>query len=263
MPLPAEVPVAAPTALSGLLCGPVRAAVVRGVFPTAVYLDTSEEVVALVSSDALRLPCALRLATPSSHGLFAAVRPDAVATVGAGEVVVGELRFLVRRWWRPAQPQPLRPGPQLAARADALEELLPVPPADLPADRRDWRPAALVGLGPGLTPTGDDVLAAMLLTLAALPGSAAVVDALARETAPLLAGTTALSATLLRHAAAGRGIPEVTRLVDTLSGSGDLAGPTARLLAVGHSSGAALAHGVLAATRLTADLAVEPPALVA
>ncbi len=263
MPLPAGVPVAAPTTLTGLLSGPARTATVRGVFPTAVYLDTSEEVVALVSSDALRLPCALLLGTPSSHRPFAAVRWGDVATLGAGEVVVGDLRFLVRRWWRPTLAQSLPPGPQLAARADALEGLLPLPPADLPADRQDWRPAALVGLGPGLTPAGDDVLAAMLLTLSAVPGSTGAVDALARETAPLLAGTTALSATLLRHATAGRGIPEVTSLVDALAGCGDLACSTARLLAVGHSSGAALAHGVLAAARLADDLAVQPSALVA
>ena len=263
MPLPARVPVAAPPALSGLLCGPVRAAVVRGVFPTAVYLDTSDEVVAVVSSDALRLPCALLLATPSKRRPFAAIRPEQDATVGAGEVVVGGLRFLVRRWWRPSRPLPLRPGPQLEARARALEELLPRPPAGLPADLGDWRPAALVGLGPGLTPAGDDVLAAMLLTLSAVPGAAATVDALAREITPLLAGTTALSATLLRHAAAGSGIPEIVSLVDALSGSGDLAGSTAQLLAVGHSSGTALAHGVLAAARLADGLAVKPGALAA
>ena len=115
--------------------------------------------------------------------------------------------------------------------------MLPPPPAELPADRRSWRPGTLVGLGPGLTPAGDDVLAAMLLTLSAVPGTQSAVRALVAETAPLLARTTALSATLLRHAAAGRGIPEVTELVDALAGSGDLAAATARLLAVGHSSG--------------------------
>jgi len=256
--LPDGVPVAAPTALAGLLCGPARSAVVRGVFPTAVYLDTGDDVVALVTTDALRLPCALVLAAPGSSRPFATIQADEIAAVGEGAVAVGDRQFLVRRWWPPPRLRPLRPGPQLAARADALEALLPPLPAGLPADRRSWRPGTLVGLGPGLTPAGDDVLAAMLLTLSAVPGSATAVAAIVAEAAPLLTRTTALSATLLRHAAAGRGIPEVARLVDALAGSGDLAQPTARLLAVGHSSGAALAHGVLAATRRALARADRP-----
>jgi hypothetical protein len=261
--LPAGVPVAAPTALTGLLRGAPRAAALLGVFRTAVYLDTGDEVVALVTTDALRLPCALVLAAPSSRRPFADIRQGDVATVGEGAVSVGEWQFLVRRWWRPARPLPLRPGPRLAARADELEALLPPPPAELPADSRDWLPRTLVGLGPGLTPAGDDVLAAMLLTLSATPESAAAVGELVRETAPLLARTTALSAALLRHAAEGRGIPEVTGLIDALSDSGDLATPTARLVAVGHSSGTALAHGVLTAARHAVALALAPEENVA
>lgn len=263
MSLPSRVPVAAPTALRDLLGGPARTAVVRGVFSTAVYLDTGDEVVALVTTDALRLPCALVLAAPSSSRPFAAIRPDDVAAVGEGAVAFGNRHFLVRRWWRPARLRPLLPGPRLAARADALEALLPPLPAELPADRRSWRPGTLVGLGPGLTPAGDDVLAAMLLTWSAVPGGATAVAALMAEKVLTLTRTTALSATLLRHAAAGRGIPEVTRLVDALAGSSDLAAPTAQLLAVGHSSGTALAHGVLAATRQALARADRPGTLVA
>jgi hypothetical protein len=260
------VPVAAPAAIEGLLSGPARAAVVRGFFPTAVYLDTGDEVVALVTTDALRLPCALVLAAPSSDRPFAAIKAGDVALVGEGTVAIGHRQFLVRRWWRPAPLLPLQPGPRLAARADALETVLatlPPLPGELPADRRSWRPGTLVGLGHGLTPAGDDVLAAMLLTLSAVPGSAAAVAGVVAETAPLLARTTALSATLLRHAAAGRGIPEVTGLVNALAGSGDLAAATARLVAVGHSSGSALAHGVLAATRRALARAGRPATLVA
>ena len=263
MTLPDGVPVAAPAALRDLLGGPARTAVVRGVFPTAVYLDTGDDVVALVTADALRLPCALVLAAPRSSRPFATIQPADVTTVGAGAVTVEDQQFLVRRWWRPAPVRPLHPGPRLAARADALEALLPPLPAELPTDRRSWRPSTLVGLGPGLTPAGDDVLAAMLLTLSAVPGTTTVVSALVAATSPLLTRTTALSATLLRHAGAGRGIPEVARLVDALAGDGDLAAPAARLVAVGHSSGTALAHGVLAAARRALARAARPDTLVA
>jgi hypothetical protein len=220
------VPVAAPTALAGLLRGPARAAVVRGVFPTAVYLDAGDEVVALVTSDALRLPCALVLAVPAGSRPFAGIQPGVVATMGEGAVAIGDRQFLVRRWWRPAPVPLLHPGPALASQARALEALLPPPPAELPADPRAWRPGTLVGLGPGLTPAGDDVLAAMLLTLCAAPGAASALAALSAETVPLLTRTTALSATLLRHATAGRGIPEVTRLVEALAAGSDLGAPT-------------------------------------
>jgi hypothetical protein len=263
VPLPAPVPVAAPDALTGLLCGPGRRALVRGVFPTAVYVDTGAEVVALVTSDALRLPCALVLAASSGSRPFATIRSGDAAGVGEGVVAVGDRQFLVRRWWRPAPLRPLHPGLRLAARADALEAVLPPLPPGLPADRRTWRPRALVGLGPGLTPAGDDILAAMLVTPSATPGAATAVAALVAETARLLTRTTALSATLLRHAAAGRAIPEVTRLVDALGDAGDLAAPTARLVSVGHSSGTALAHGVLAATRQALARAERPDTRVA
>lgn len=263
MTLPDGVPVAAPAALRDLLGGPARTAVVRGVFATAVYLDAGDEVVALVTTDALRLPCALVLAAQSSARPFAGIRAGDVAAVGAGAVSVDGTQFLVRRWWRPTPLSALQPGPRLAARAAALEALLPPLPAELPPDRRSWRPPALVGLGPGLTPAGDDVLAAMLLTLCAVPGAATTVAALLAETAPLLTRTTALSATLVRHAAAGRGIPEVTALVDALAGARDLAAPTGRLLEVGDTSGTALAHGVLAATLQALHRADRRDALVA
>jgi hypothetical protein len=253
--LPDGVPVAAPAALRDLLGGPTRTAVVRGVFATAVYLDAGDEVVALVTTDALRLPCALVLAAQSSARPFAGIQEGDIAAVGVGAVSVAGRQFLVRRWWRPTPLRPLQPGPRLAAGADALEALLPPLPAELSADRRSWRPRTLVGLGPGLTPAGDDVLAAMLLTLSAVPGTATTLAALVTETAPLLTRTTALSATLLRHAAAGRGIPEVTELVDALGAGRHLGAPTARLLQVGDTSGTAMAHGVLAATRQAVDRA--------
>ncbi len=58
-------------------------------------------------------------------------------------------------------------------------------------------------------------------------------------------------------------IPEVTRLLDALAGFGDLPTATARLLAVGHTSGTALAHGVLAATRQALARADRPDTEVA
>ena len=250
VPPPAEVPVAASDALRAQLAAPVRPAVVRAVFPTAIYLDTGDDVVAVVTTDGLRLPCALVVAAGSGARPFAHLRTGALAGVGAGVVRLGGQQLVVRRWWRPRRAQPVHPGPGLAARTDELQLLLPALPDELPTDPASWRPRRLLGLGGGLTPAGDDVLAGMLLTLQAAPVAATEFDGLACETADLLSGTTSLSACLLRHAAAGRGIRQVVDVVDALTGSGDLEGATVRLLAVGHTSGTALAHGIVAASRL-------------
>jgi hypothetical protein len=75
--------------------------------------------------------------------------------------------------------------------------------------------------------------------------------------------TTSISAVLLREAADGFAVPALVALVDALHQGSDLGRPTTpaaleqvvvRLLAVGHSSGAALAHGAVAAARLHATM---------
>jgi hypothetical protein len=108
---------------------------------------------------------------------------------------------------------------------------------------------ALAGRGPGLTPEGDDLLAAVAGTLAVLGPAAGVdgsaVDALLAALAPGPGRTTALSATLLALASARR-LPEPAgRLLD-LGPAGEAAWPgaLARLERLGHGSGRAWAAGI-------------------
>jgi hypothetical protein len=128
---------------------------------------------------------------------------------------------------------------------------------------RDPEPAAaaareLLGRGPGLTPEGDDLLAAVAGTLAVL-GPAAGWDrsvlaaTLAALVAPARARTTALSATLLELAAQGRLAEPAGRLLD-LGPGGEAAWPAAlaRLERLGHGSGQAYAAGIAATTSLLA-----------
>jgi hypothetical protein len=71
--------------------------------------------------------------------------------------------------------------------------------------------------------------------------------------AGLPARTTDLSAALLRRAVRGESIPQVSRLLRTISGSkwqGRLDQTLDGLVRVGHTSGAALATGVLAAANI-------------
>ena len=136
---------------------------------------------------------------------------------------------------------------------------------------RDPVPAAaaareLLGRGPGLTPEGDDLLAAVAGTLAVLgPATglhgndlAALLTAIgvkdskrAGPPTPATGRTTALSETLLALAAAGR-LPEPAgRLLD-LGPNGEAAWPAAlaRLERLGHGSGRAYAAGIAVATGL-------------
>jgi Protein of unknown function (DUF2877) len=130
------------------------------------------------------------------------------------------------------------------------------------ARERDPAPAAagageLLGRGPGLTPEGDDLVAAVAGTLAVL-GPATGLDgadraALLAALAPPSGRTTALSATLLGLAAAGRLAEPAGRLLD-LSPRGGAAWPAAlaRLERLGHGSGRAYAAGIAVAASLLA-----------
>ncbi len=116
----------------------------------------------------------------------------------------------------------------------------------------------LIGLGPGLTPSGDDLLGGMMVgrmrTLGARSGDSdgpyaspccpneqgtieAMADGIRRHAANR---TTAISAGLLRHAAQGVGSAPVHHLVQLVSGTASPAQSTAAALAgagAGHTSG--------------------------
>lgn len=118
---------------------------------------------------------------------------------------------------------------------------------------------SLLGLGPGLTPSGDDWLAGLVLTLRhldddsapppALPPSA--VRAAAREAVqPGL--TTVVSEHMLQHALDGRGARPLHNLLAALAELDPTGAASAveALLRIGHTSGSDQLCGVLAALDL-------------
>ena len=113
----------------------------------------------------------------------------------------------------------------------------------------------LLGRGPGLTPSGDDVLIGFIAMCAhahrewGLPDPAPLAAALA-AIAP--ARTTAVSAALLSEAAHGRFAPVVGAVCR--AGPADLPAALARLAVVGATSGLDTLVGVERACRATSPL---------
>lgn len=140
----------------------------------------------------------------------------------------------VTRWWRPARPARLSvPGPDLLDR-------LPRASYDV------LDPLALLGRGEGLTPEGDDLLAAALVTARAT-GDPRLSGWCARTRLALATRrTTAVSRGLLHHALEGWATPELAEVLAALGGTdaATLDRAMDRLLAVGRTSGAALLDGV-------------------
>ena len=114
-------------------------------------------------------------------------------------------------------------------------------------DRDDAARAAaqLIGLGPGLTPSGDDVLVGIESALHALAQPSA--GFLAPALGDVETRTTGLAATLLRHAAAGEFAERLHILLSALLGSDDERVPAAieRAVAWGATSGTDCLLGVL------------------
>jgi hypothetical protein len=248
---------------------------------------TAGRVVAVVARDAVRVPVAVVLPEHAQVAGLASVSVGSAAEVGGGVVRVGDRCWTVGRWFDPAVPA-LGPsvGPSaarlLAASAStasahtasgetahaeaALEGALRGRPCEAVSPAVE----ALVGRGEGLTPEGDDVLAGALAWLAAV----GVVDerraSLVTAVEARLPTTSTVSAALLREALRGNVIPEVSNLLTALvrdvesarsvgfegSGSTDHVLSTVRravreLLAVGHTSGAAMLRGLALAARAT------------
>ncbi|MGO1383323.1 MAG: DUF2877 domain-containing protein [Arachnia sp.] len=115
----------------------------------------------------------------------------------------------------------------------------------------DSAAASLVGLGVGLTPTGDDVLTGAAFVASRLGGPLTLVhDAVAGVVGSGV--TNDISLTAMRCALRGRAVQPIEDLYAWLCGAGthnphDL---VADVLAIGHTSGADLALGLLTAVRL-------------
>lgn len=253
-----------------VLTGPSRQALVLASFPTALYLSVGEhhEVLPVVASDALLLPTAARLPAPGRE-LTWGVEPGDFVTVGQSAIRLPGWGVRLVREWRPAR---VTAVPALAE-PDLLSELAGILSLEASSPELITQASAvcraarlgddaavragvgqLLGAGQGLTPSGDDVLCAVLLTLNGI-GDPAPIALLGKAVRDRWDSTTSLSASLLDAARQGYAVPAVAALVERVL-RGDLAGFREALtstLAIGHSSGPDLVAGLAGSLR-----ALEP-----
>lgn len=280
------LPAAVSPLVAAEVAGASRRCRVLAAFPTCLYLELGahERVLAVLASDAVALPIGVRLALPSTAVRWG-VEAGAHVVVGEGRVCLPRADVVAARLLRPAR---VRPGPRGPGAADALPDpgVLGELAHDLTAAALAGRSVdpgvrGLIGVGRGLTPSGDDALCGVLLTLGAIdrPDSRSALSSVRTAVRGVLPWTTSLSAALLVAAGTGYAVPDVARLVALVAGAGSIsrndraepassassggsfrpAGPSGdltdlvdlvdRVLAIGHSSGRDLLSGVSGALR--------------
>jgi len=269
---------------SALVGGAPLPAVVLGVHDPALYLEVAGQVLPVITSDAVALATALRLPVRSgrvpgvvSGGVHWGVAAGDVVTVGGGRIVLPGFEVTAARTWRPARVRTTGVGcsggrssshlsTQLLGRvarggsdggwlADGIRAVC----SSLGCSRgrsdshlsTQLGVGLLLGRGPGLTPSGDDALAGILLVAHALGLSAPLAAAVRSR----LGATTAVSAALLDAAADGYAAADVVALVNAALSGDDatLEGALPAVLAIGHTSGRDLVAGIAGALHHLTD----------
>ena len=255
------LPAVASLALAPVIEGRPRPGVVLGSADAAVWLGIDDGVLVIGTGDAVRLPNGIAVAAPSRQRPLRTIRHGDTATVGDGAVSFPSLHLPVVRWWDPVPPVAAADSGSVLAAVASLQGVVPVMEdhglrrglAD--GDDRAALEAArsLIGRGDGLTPEGDDLVAgtvAGFLLIGRSLGALAIAGVVAAVEGPILdhvsRATTAFSAALLAHAFRGEVAVPAAALVSALAGWGDPAGAARELMKVGHSSGPALAAGIIA-----------------
>lgn len=255
-----------------------RALKAAAVFGRSLYLEDDAGNMLCALSDSLEpgplhLNCA---GWPADAGRYAARGDEFVAVAGTLRSRTFAIDFSEAAVWRPsalpAEANALA-GKALGAVLDAARRLAPrdtllaaclfpenadagaMSPALLAEARKGVRALAdgspeaaeiLVGLGPGLTPSGDDMLAGALFALRVFEMRDRA-DRLAESVLRLLHRTNRVSAAHLRAAAKGLAAAAFHDLASTAAAGRDPATRLMRVGGIGHTSGWDALLGMLAA----------------
>jgi hypothetical protein len=242
------VPILQAGVLAQHFCALIERATVEAVFARSLYLRSGDRFLCIGEPDIGNGPLTL-IGDISLSDL--ALRPGQSAAVSNQRLTIGAVRFTLDRseTWRPAAWPPCPPRARLIeichilhGRADAGG--LARPQFEKSARARIARLGlcGLIGLGPGLTPSGDDFLAGALATLDAL-GEYGAHATLARSVEENLSSTSALSAALLLAAAARHVGEPLHRMVSSVL-TGDVDTVLAIAGTVGDSSGWDMLAGI-------------------
>jgi hypothetical protein len=250
----------ASTAIHGLLnSAGIEAGVLR-ISEQGIWLETENQVLVVAIGEEARLPSGIHLPKETSPEVFDRVTEQSSATIGNGRVMLEGLSVTVSRWWdpRPVLP-PFDPAELVERLAGLPSELADIDTTSL----RDSLAAhsaggilhsarSLLGKGLGVTPEGDDLLVGALAAtrlLAEASRRERVVALVAGVSVPLArlaaARTNPLSAALIRMALRGQIVEPAGDFVRALAGRGDVAASHLSLIRLGHTSGPALASGIV------------------
>ena len=246
-------------AVHGLVTVP-RAATVLGTSGYAVWLLVENSVVVVATNDATRLPNGIEIPLSAKNDPFESVEHGATVELGWNRVMLQGLAVHVARWWDPRPALPAMTVEQLEAAIAGLPATVPHVDAErLGTALKLCSPTALlaaakplIGKGAGLTPAGDDYMAGALAGTRLLSealnhrAGTSMLDRTARPIAKLAdTRTTTFSAALIQHALRGQVAAPAGALLRSLAGRGDVASAHEALTKVGHTSGPALAAGMV------------------
>jgi hypothetical protein len=241
-----------------------RRGAVHSVYAHAVNLLMGDDLWTLLATQKADMPFGIRAAVPDFETF--ALRRGEVVNAGAAYVTIGShltIDCRVAQRWSPVNEGQIAPG--LTERLAAVTEA---------AHHRSWNGSAeiaramksamhtpakiggtlarVVGLGPGATPSGDDVLVGIFAVLnSPRSGAAGAHDGaqLRQAILPLLGTTTDLSAHLLRQAADGlfgRDLHELRSALLAEDFPGQLHHALRHVVDTGATSGADMCEGLLA-----------------
>jgi len=179
--------------------------------------------------------------------------PSGIACLGV-DIGLGPLNAIVEGFAVPSIGSVVAPEFAFASvwippKAKAIEFEIPSAVQEHSRFFLKYRPEELVGLGPGLTPAGDDYLGGQMIALRAF-GRADEAERMAAWVLPLARERTSrISRAHLECAAAGEGHEALHELLANLGDVQAVERSLERLSRIGHSSGMDAAAGALLALR--------------
>ncbi|MBN9608416.1 MAG: hypothetical protein BGO26_19730 [Actinobacteria bacterium 69-20] len=267
------IPAAVAIPVLDLVAGELTPATILAAYSAAVVLccepraDRPARIVTVLAREASGVPNGVRTALTAADRPFRKLTEGDAAFVGGGGIQLTGMRLRAVRTVRTAVSH-ITPSPRAVRRIGDVAGGAPRGVADEPVgalraalatgDAAGLRAAvrALVGLGTGSTPGGDDVLAGTMAGLLATDRAVLAHQIAAALLPDLAARTPVVSADLLRLAAQGNVCTEAGAVILAAAEHGcrsanpssdlgsDLDRALARLLAIGHTSGADMATGL-------------------